>query len=176
MLSRYWEMLNVVGDHWEFGANGHGARRRFARCSPAPRRPTAARGVPAMNISMKPQKITPKFQGTVRQLFFKKIKASFFNPQFQTDVCKPLKMDDFIDQDVQHLSGGELAARGHCAGAGHARRHLPHRRAQRVPRLGAAHRGRARHQALRHAHQEDGLCRRARLYHGHVPGGPRHCL
>ena len=20
MLSRYWEMLNVVGDHWEFGA------------------------------------------------------------------------------------------------------------------------------------------------------------
>jgi ATP-binding cassette subfamily E protein 1 len=57
---------------------------------------------------MKPQKITPKFQGTVRQLFFKRIKAAFLSPQFQTDVYKPLKMDDFIDQEVQNLSGGEL--------------------------------------------------------------------
>lgn len=57
---------------------------------------------------MKPQKITPKFTGTVRQLFFKRIKAAFLNPQFQTDVYKPLKIDDFIDQEVQNLSGGEL--------------------------------------------------------------------
>jgi ATP-binding cassette subfamily E protein 1 len=57
---------------------------------------------------MKPQKINPKFQGTVRQLFFKKIKAAFLSPQFQTDVYRPLKMDDFIDQEVQNLSGGEL--------------------------------------------------------------------
>lgn len=28
-----------------------------------------------MKISMKPQTITPKFEGTVRQLFFKKIRA-----------------------------------------------------------------------------------------------------
>ena len=61
-----------------------------------------------MNVSMKPQKITPKFTGTVRQLFFKKIKAAFLSPQFQTDVYKPLKLDDFIDQEVQNLSGGEL--------------------------------------------------------------------
>ena len=52
--------------------------------------------------------INPKFTGTVRQLFFKKIKASFLSPQFQTDVYKPLKIDDFIDQEVQNLSGGEL--------------------------------------------------------------------
>ena len=63
---------------------------------------------PTLNISMKPQKITPKFTGTVRQLFFKKIKAAFLSPQFQTDVYKPLKLDDFIDQEVQNLSGGEL--------------------------------------------------------------------
>jgi ATP-binding cassette subfamily E protein 1 len=30
------------------------------------------------------------------------------SPQFQTDVCKPLRIDDIIDQEVQHLSGGEL--------------------------------------------------------------------
>lgn len=64
--------------------------------------------VPKLNISMKPQKIAPKFPGTVRQLFFKKIKASFLNPQFQTDVVKPLKIDNIIDQEVQVLSGGEL--------------------------------------------------------------------
>ncbi|EWC48374.1 translation initiation factor RLI1 [Drechslerella stenobrocha 248] len=64
--------------------------------------------VPQLSISLKPQTITGKFPGTVRQLFFKKIKASFLNPQFQTDVYKPLKIDDFIDQDVANLSGGEL--------------------------------------------------------------------
>ncbi|CDR38495.1 CYFA0S02e02322g1_1 [Cyberlindnera fabianii] len=64
--------------------------------------------VPKLNISMKPQMIAPKFKGTVRQLFFKRIKAQFLNPQFQTDVCKPLKIDDIIDQEVQNLSGGEL--------------------------------------------------------------------
>jgi ATP-binding cassette subfamily E protein 1 len=57
---------------------------------------------------MKPQKIMPKFTGTVRELFFKKIKASFLSPQFQTDVYKPLKIEDFIDQPVLTLSGGEL--------------------------------------------------------------------
>ena len=71
-------------------------------------KPDGDKRIPPMNISMKPQKITPKFQGTVRQLFFKRIKTAFINPQFQTDVYKPLKMDDFIDQEVQNLSGGEL--------------------------------------------------------------------
>lgn len=71
-------------------------------------KPDGTKSVPRMNISMKPQKITPKYQGTVRQLFFKRIKAAFLNPQFQTDVYKPLRIDDFIDQEVQNLSGGEL--------------------------------------------------------------------
>ncbi|CEP63304.1 Fe-S cluster-binding ribosome biosynthesis protein LALA0_S07e07096g [Lachancea lanzarotensis] len=64
--------------------------------------------VPKLNVSMKPQTISPKFPGTVRQLFFKRIRGQFLNPQFQTDVVKPLRIDDIIDQEVQHLSGGEL--------------------------------------------------------------------
>ncbi|OWB84825.1 hypothetical protein B5S33_g3479 [[Candida] boidinii] len=64
--------------------------------------------VPKLSVSMKPQKIAPKFTGTVRQLFLKKIRASFLHPQFNTDVMKPLKIDDIVDQEVQHLSGGEL--------------------------------------------------------------------
>jgi ATP-binding cassette, sub-family E, member 1 len=89
------------------GENGTG-KTTFCRMLAGAEKPDGTQKIPPMNISMKPQKITAKFQGTVRQLFFKKIKAAFLNPQFQTDVYKPLKMDDFIDQEVQNLSGGEL--------------------------------------------------------------------
>lgn len=89
------------------GENGTG-KTTFCKMLAGAEKPDGTQRVPAMNISMKPQKITPKFQGTVRQLFFKRIKAAFLSPQFQTDVYKPLKIDDFIDQEVQNLSGGEL--------------------------------------------------------------------
>ncbi|KAL6717953.1 Fe-S cluster-binding ribosome biosynthesis protein [Lecanora helva] len=89
------------------GENGTG-KTTFCRMLAGAEKPDGKTSVPPMNISMKPQKITPKFTGTVRQLFFKKIKAAFLSPQFQTDVYKPLKLDDFIDQEVQNLSGGEL--------------------------------------------------------------------
>lgn len=89
------------------GENGTG-KTTFCRMLAGAEKPDGNQKVPQMNISMKPQKITPKFQGTVRQLFFKRIKVAFLNPQFQTDVYKPLKLDDFIDQEVQNLSGGEL--------------------------------------------------------------------
>ncbi|QSS49182.1 ATP-binding cassette protein [Histoplasma capsulatum var. duboisii H88] len=89
------------------GENGTG-KTTFCRMLAGAEKPDGRTSVPPMNISMKPQKITPKFQGTVRQLFFKRIKAAFLSPQFQTDVYKPLKIDDFIDQEVQNLSGGEL--------------------------------------------------------------------
>ncbi|KAK8196598.1 Fe-S cluster-binding ribosome biosynthesis protein [Zalaria obscura] len=89
------------------GENGTG-KTTFCKMLAGAIQPDDNKKVPQMHISMKPQKIMPKFQGTVRQLFFKKIKAAFLSPQFQTDVYKPLKMDDFIDQEVQNLSGGEL--------------------------------------------------------------------
>ena len=37
------------------------------------------------SVSLKPQTISPKFQGTVRMLLIKTIKAAFMHPQFQTD-------------------------------------------------------------------------------------------
>ena len=69
---------------------------------------TGADKLPQLNVSLKPQTITPKFQGTVRMLLLKQIKAAFMHPQFQTDVVKPMSLDNIIDQDVQTLSGGEL--------------------------------------------------------------------
>lgn len=65
-------------------------------------------GVPEMNVSYKPQKISPKFQGTVRQLLHKRVRDSYIHPQFISDVMKPLIIDNIIDNGVQTLSGGEL--------------------------------------------------------------------
>lgn len=89
------------------GENGTG-KTTFCKMLAGALKPDGNQKVPEMKISMKPQTITPKFEGTVRQLFFKKIRTAFLAPQFQTDVVKPLKLDDFIDQEVKNLSGGEL--------------------------------------------------------------------
>ena len=64
--------------------------------------------IPSLNVSYKPQKISPTFTGTVRQLFHTKIKDAFLMPQFQAEVVKPLRIEHVFDQAVQELSGGEL--------------------------------------------------------------------
>lgn len=64
--------------------------------------------VPKLNISYKPQKISPKFQGTVKQLIQMRIRDAANHPQFNTDVLKPLKIENIMDQEVMNLSGGEL--------------------------------------------------------------------
>ena len=69
--------------------------------------------VPALNISYKPQKISPKPSPhnphqTVRELLHRAIAARFGDPQFNTDVMKPMLIEQLMDKEVQHLSGGEL--------------------------------------------------------------------
>lgn len=64
--------------------------------------------MPPLTISIKPQKIAPKFQGSVRSLFHIKLKDSWNSPVFKTEVLKPLDIDPLLDNDVQTLSGGEL--------------------------------------------------------------------
>ena len=59
-------------------------------------------------VSYKPQKISPKFPGSVRDLLHKRIRDTYLHPQFQTDVIKPLAIDSLYDNEVQTLSGGEL--------------------------------------------------------------------
>jgi len=63
---------------------------------------------PELAVSYKPQKISPKFEGSVRSLLHKKIRDSMIHPQFMSDVMKPMKMDPLMDQEVKNLSGGEL--------------------------------------------------------------------
>ncbi|XP_049884802.1 protein Pixie [Pectinophora gossypiella] len=64
--------------------------------------------LPQLHISYKPQKISPKSQGLVRSLLHEKIRDAYVHPQFITDVMKPMKIEEIMDQEVQNLSGGEL--------------------------------------------------------------------
>ena len=65
-------------------------------------------GLPKMNVSYKPQTISAKFQGTVEQLLQMKIRDAYLHPQFNSDVMKPMLIEQIKDQEIQHLSGGEL--------------------------------------------------------------------
>jgi len=64
--------------------------------------------MPKLSISYKPQTISPKFQGTVQELLFTKLKDSWSSSLFKTEVLIPLNIESLLDNDVQNLSGGEL--------------------------------------------------------------------
>ena len=119
---RYGDMFKKMGDFelsisgGEFtdseivvmlGENGTG-KTTFIRLLAGKLTPDDGEAVPNLNVSYKPQKISPKSTGTVRQLLHTKIRSAYVHPQFVTDVMKPLMIDAIIDQEIQNLSGGEL--------------------------------------------------------------------
>ena len=65
-----------------------------------------------MTISYKPQMIAPKFQGTVSELLYSKIKDAMMHSQFTLDVIKPLEIQKLFDRPLSELSGGELQVVG----------------------------------------------------------------
>ncbi|KAG6397027.1 hypothetical protein SASPL_143188 [Salvia splendens] len=64
--------------------------------------------IPEFNVSYKPQKISPKYKGSVRMLLISRIRDSYMHPQFVSDVMKPLLIEQLMDEEVVNLSGGEL--------------------------------------------------------------------
>ena len=73
------------------GENGTG-KTTFIRMMAGKLAPDAESGeIPSLNISYKPQKISPKSQGTVRQLLHDKIRDAYIHPQFIADCMRPLK-------------------------------------------------------------------------------------
>lgn len=89
------------------GENGTG-KTTFIRMLAGNLQPDDEVDLPVLNISYKPQKISPKFQNLVRHLLHDKIRDAYVHPQFIADVMKPMKIEEIMDQEVQNLSGGEL--------------------------------------------------------------------
>lgn len=89
------------------GENGTG-KTTLIRMLAGNLEPDAGTEIPKLNISYKPQKISPKFQGSVRALIMARIREAAVHPQFNTDVLKPLQIEQLMDQEVANLSGGEL--------------------------------------------------------------------
>lgn len=81
------------------GENGTG-KTTFVR--------TLVESLAPLSVSYKPQKIAPKFAGTVQELLFNKARSQMTNPQFLSDVVRPLAVESLYDQLVTNLSGGEL--------------------------------------------------------------------
>lgn len=65
-------------------------------------------------VSYKPQKIDPKFEGTVEQLFNTKIMTMYSGNNFRINVVKALGVDKLLQNRVKELSGGELQLTAIC--------------------------------------------------------------
>jgi ATP-binding cassette subfamily E protein 1 len=90
------------------GQNGVGKTtfiRMLARQQPADEMDFA---IPELAVSYKPQKIQPRFEGSVQQLLDAKIQGAMAQGMFREMVIVPLNLDYLMDRKVKKLSGGEL--------------------------------------------------------------------
>jgi len=66
------------------------------------------------SISYKPQKISPNFEGTVKDLLLKKLGNLQFDIDFKEIVLKPLRLEKLEHKEIKNLSGGELQRLAIC--------------------------------------------------------------
>lgn len=74
--------------------------------------------ITAWSVSYKPQMISPRFVGTVRQLFTAKIREAYIRHQFISEVINPLRVNELEDRKVHELGGGELQRVALCLALG----------------------------------------------------------
>ena len=77
--------------------------------------------LPELKTSFKPQTISPKFDGTVGDLLYKRLNALWEkNILFKTHVFDPMKVKELFNNEVKKLSGGELQRVGLVVALGRA--------------------------------------------------------
>jgi len=56
--------------------------------------------MPKMSVSLKPQTIAPKFEGSVQELLYLKLKDNWASALFKSEVMGPLRIDELMDNQV----------------------------------------------------------------------------
>ena len=89
-----------------FGSNGIG-KTTFAKILAGVEDPTTGEVDEEVTIAYKPQYIVSNFEGTVSDFLYMNA-PSFGSKIFESEIMKPLTLDDMLDKPVKGLSGGEL--------------------------------------------------------------------
>lgn len=63
--------------------------------------------MPTFNVSYKPQKISPKFEGSVRQLLHKKIRDSYLHPQVSSSCMQHTRATTHVMGALMHTLGAQ---------------------------------------------------------------------
>lgn len=90
------------------GENGTGKSTLVSLLAGKLRPDSTEEEIPELKISVKPQSISPKFEGTVKELLSDKLGEVFYKQHFISEIIKPLTVDRLYDNYVKKLSGGEL--------------------------------------------------------------------
>ncbi|KAI5160298.1 ATP-binding cassette, sub-family E, member 1 [Nematocida ausubeli] len=89
------------------GENGMG-KTTFIKMLSGELSPDNGKEIPKLTVSVKPQKLSPKYADTVRNLFLAKAKHALVDSLFTIEVMNPLDIRSLFEKTVKELSGGEL--------------------------------------------------------------------
>ena len=65
-------------------------------------------------VSYKPQHVNTDFDGTVSQWLDSEIGMTWRSGEFNTQVIRPLQIDQMVELRARRLSGGGIAGSKHC--------------------------------------------------------------
>ena len=114
-LSKNYDGFDLTADAGEifydeivtaFGSNGIG-KTTFAKMLAGVEEPTEGEVDEEIAIAYKPQYIVSNFEGSVSDFLFMNA-PSYGSKIFESEIMKPLTLDEMLDKPVKGLSGGEL--------------------------------------------------------------------